>query len=531
MKQITEAKRGKRGAKAAVGAACVVLVLAAAYCALCAVAAGRDTFYPGYRINGVEVGGLSAGKVAEDLDAAMEQRKLSLRHGQTGEMLAEVSLAELGYTREVFEDEVRALLERQQSGPFLKQGAEYLRAVMNKRKVDGWYWPERNEAVYAATVERLAEELSVEAVEPGYVLEGQSIRFTRGQDGCRVDAAALEILRNTNLYPMLTAAEITPETVCAGEETDAQAVYEALAGEMVNAAYDSETDSITPERIGVDFDVEAARRALADAKAGETVTVDARVEYPTVTAEELESLLFRDVLGECRSTVTGEDGRVTNIRLSAAAINGHVLNPGDSFSYNQVVGKRTAARGYKEGPAYVNGKTVMELGGGICQTSSTLYLACLRADLQITERRNHGYVPAYVPWGMDSAVSWGTLDYCFVNNTDYPVKIVTEFDGKDLTVQLLGTNLDGRYAEVTFEVLSTTPWTKTEYVEDPSLAPGSEGVVMVEPYTGARVRTTHTIYDADGNVLDSHYEATSNYKMRNQVIHVPVGEIPVEAAS
>ena len=116
------------------------------------------------------------------------------------------------------------------------------------------------------------------------------------------------------------------------------------------------------------------------------------------------------------------------------------MNSGDVFSYNGVVGQRTAARGYQAAPAYVQGETVDEIGGGICQTSSTIYYAVLHTTLEIVERHAHMYSVGYVPDGMDATVYFGLSDFRFKNNTDYPVKIVTESYDKNglryLTVKL-----------------------------------------------------------------------------------------------
>ena len=111
-----------------------------------------------------------------------------------------------------------------------------------------------------------------------------------------------------------------------------------------------------------------------------------------------------------------------------------------------------------------------EIGGGICQTSSTLYLACLRSNLEITERYAHRYVPAYITAGMDATVSWGGPDYKFTNNSLYPIKIVTIYENNYLTVRILGTNVDGTSVKMTNEHLSTTPY-ETVYEDDPTLAP------------------------------------------------------------
>ena len=262
--------------------------------------------------------------------------------------------------------------------------------------------------------------------------------------------------------------------------------------------------------------MDEAQALLDAAEPGETVTVPAQVELPAVTAEELEQLLFRDVLGEARTHVGGTSARRSNVKLSAAAINGYVMNTGDVFSYNGVVGQRTAARGYKAAPAYVQGETVDEIGGGICQTSSTLYLACLRSNLSITERYAHRYVPAYITAGMDATVSWGGPDYKFTNDTLYPIKIVTKYENNYLTVQVLGTNVDGTSVKMTNEWLSTTPY-ETVYEDDPTLAPGTEKV-KTSPYTGYKYRTYRNVYDADGKLISSTYEATSDYKSRNRVI-------------
>ena len=200
------------------------------------------------------------------------------------------------------------------------------------------------------------------------------------------------------------------------------------------------------------------------------------------------------------------------------------MNTGDVFSYNEAVGKRTAERGFQAAPAYVKGETVDEIGGGICQVSSTLYYACLRGNLEITERYAHRYVPSYIDWGMDATVSWGGPDYKFTNDTLYPIKIQTSYQDGYITVRLLGTSIDGTYARMTNEVLSRTDW-ETEYREDAAVAPGTEQV-KVTPYTGYQVKSYRHVYDKDGNLISSAFEASSNYKVRNKVILRAPGQLP-----
>jgi vancomycin resistance protein YoaR len=287
---------------------------------------------------------------------------------------------------------------------------------------------------------------------------------------------------------------------------------------MKNATYDAATGSIVPEQRGADFDVSAAQAALDAAEPGETVTVPATIEYPTVTAENLKAVLFRDVLGSATTHVGGTSARISNVKLSAGTINGTVLNHGDVFSYNGTVGQRTAARGYQAAPAYVQGETVDEIGGGICQTSSTLYYACLLSNLEITERYAHRYIPAYIMAGVDATVSWGGPDYKFTNDTDYPIKIVTSYANNYLTVKILGTKTDDITVKMTNEQLSTTPYEVIEQ-EDNTLAPGTQ-TVKTTPYTGYKYKTYRNLYDGNGNLISTTYEDTSDYKSRNKVVLV-----------
>lgn len=115
--------------------------------------------------------------------------------------------------------------------------------------------------------------------------------------------------------------------------------------------------------------------------------------------------------------------RTTNLSLAAASINNIILQPGETFSFNQVVGKRTAARGYQEASVIVNNAYEDGLGGGVCQVASTLFNAVLLANLKPVERGNHSLMITYAPAGFDAAVMWPWLDFQFKNTQDYPVKI------------------------------------------------------------------------------------------------------------
>ena len=508
-------KTEKRGSKRPWMIAVVIAaVLVAAYLALCAYAGSLDTFYPNRHINGIDVGGLTVSEAQSALETRLPAQTITLVNEER-QLQTTLTVAELGYTAESFAGDAQFWMDAERDTPFLRRGWAYL-ATLSGHWPGGAHWPDMDEAVLTKTVARLTEVLTEPPADTSGELDGQTLRITKAHDGYAPESLRPLLSDIASYSQSGYTIPVTLETLPAQDLT-AQQLHDRLHGEMKNASYDAASGSIVPEQFGADFDVAAAQTALDGAVPGETVSVPAVIEEPEVTASDLKMLLFRDVLGEARTHVSGSAGRIGNVKLSAKLINGIVLNSGDTFSYNDSVGKRTEARGFKPAPAYVKGETVDEVGGGICQTSSTLYLACLLSNMEITERYAHRYVPAYIDWGMDATVSWGGPDYKFTNNSLYPVKIVTEYSKGYLTIKLLGTNIDGIRVKMTNEVLSKTPW-ETVYQEDSTMTPGSPDVVKVTPYTGYKVKTYQTIYDKNGSVIDSHFEAASDYKVRNKVV-------------
>ena len=500
-------------------------VLVLAYVGLCAYAGSLNTFYPNYHINGIAVGGMTVDQASRALAAELPEQAISLHCGDDpvklgwpSDSLPPVTLGELGYTEERCGAIAQRLFDQQKSLGFFSRGGRFLSAQFSSSG-DTVSDEDMDATVFQERVTQLAQELALEPQDTTYSIGENSISITKAVNGRSVkeDALAEALIHAIRTYgtqgeliAYISFAHFNPWNLTA------QAIHDEVAAEMKNAGYDPETKSITPERLGAEFDVDAAQKALDAAAPGETVEIPATIEYPRVTAEQLKGVLFRDVLGEARTKVGGTAARISNVKLSASSINGYVMNTGDVFSYNGVVGKRTAANGYQPAPAYVKGETVDEIGGGICQTSSTLYLACLRGNLEITERHAHRYIPAYIAAGMDATVSWGGPDYKFTNDTDYPIKIVTSYEGGYLTVKVLGTNATGITAKMTNEKLSTTDF-QVVYEDDPTLAPGTEKV-KTTPYTGSKWKTYRNLYDANGKLISSTYEDTSDYKARNKVI-------------
>lgn len=189
--------------------------------------------------------------------------------------------------------------------------------------------------------------------------------------------------------------------------------------------------------------IESVQQEITKALEPQQAPIVVPIEPEEVPEETEKPVIepYGTVLGTCTTSYSASNkNRSTNIRLAATAINGTVLQPGESFSFNQVVGKRTAARGYKVAGIFSGGKADTGIGGGICQVSSTLFNAALLSNMTITSRTSHGLAVSYLPAGRDATVSWGGPEFKFKNSLSYPVKITAGYDSIKgiLTINILG---------------------------------------------------------------------------------------------
>lgn len=301
---------------------------------------------------------------------------------------------------------------------------------------------------------------------------------------------------------------------------DLDAILKQYAVAPVDAKYDTTTFDVIDGANGCGFDVEAVRTKLEKTPYGERVEIPFDIIEPETTAQMLTDKLYRDTLGNHTATQSSSSSRQTNLRLACEAINGTILLPGQTFSYNETLGERTEEKGYKYGASYSGGETVTTIGGGICQVSSTLYYCCLQADLEIITRENHSYAPGYVPLGMDATVSWGYLDFSFRNNMDYPIRIDASADGGSTTVSLMGTDERDYYIDMEYVVTAYYKY-ETTYETLPSNNPKGykDGDYIVSPCSGYKVETYRCKYNKETKELISRdFEATSKFTKRDAVI-------------
>lgn len=190
------------------------------------------------------------------------------------------------------------------------------------------------------------------------------------------------------------------------------------------------------------------------------------------------------------------------------------MNPGEVFSFNDVVGERTAAKGYLPATVYVTGgASAEELGGGVCQVASSIYYCSLFLNLEQVHREPHMYAVSYVDYGMDATVYWGSIDYQFRNTLDYPIKIQANIDGGTVNITFWGAEELDFTVETDYKILETYPWTTVEELDETK--PVGYRQLVESPYTGYKVVAYITVKDLDGNVLDSR-EVYSTYRKRDQ---------------
>lgn len=513
-----EMPQTKRKGSGAVGIALGITaaLLVGGMAALCFYAASYDRVFPGVTLGDRSLSGLSQNQLRQTLTAdSLLSGEVVLTAG--GEELGRRTQKELGaYINSESLAGAAWSVGREEGGlGWIKNGWTMLTGLLgghNSSDLVVYY----DDDTLRQTAAEMAALFDQEQVDGSYELTEDGIYAVKPAEGRTLDQPAL-IRAITDLDGGAGTADAPFESV-PGRDLDLEAIALELNAEPSPARYDIPTGKVVDGRIGVSLDPQAAQFALDAAAPGERIRLPADVTYPSMTAQELEAVLFRDVLGSTSTWVGGTSIRRGNVKLAGESCNGVVLNDGDVFDYNAVVGKRTTDRGFGAAPAYVNGETVETVGGGICQVSSTIYYATLLANLEIVERYAHRYAPSYITWGMDATVSWGGPEFRFKNNTGYPIRLDVKYENNRITVDVVGTKTDDTYVKMTYKNLGDTPY-ETEYIETDELDWGTEQQKQ-SPYTGHQVVSYRNIYSGDGKLISSSKEANSNYKSRNEIIMV-----------
>jgi len=450
-------------------------------------------------VGGVEIGGLTKGEAKKALQAAFgeqfSQKTMEINFSEAGTVLEKLNIRYPANSLLISPEESHAKLD---AAAAVKAAYALGRTDLDgSRTMSLLPYLGLDEAAIRSVADSYAQQLAQLYQDSSYTIQGtapdvtnynestpcQTVTLFRGYPGIEIDANALynEILEGYNTGSFAVSYQ---GTVSAKKPVspDLDGLWEQTRLAPENPSVDLTSYQVIPGVHGYEFDLAEARQQFQNLAYGESALISLHYTDPEIADEDA---YFQDVLGHCETPHGDNENRNGNLRKACGMLDGLVLQPGQELSYNEALGPRTKELGWLPAPAYSGTKLVDSPGGGICQVSSTLYLASVYSELTIVERRNHGYPVSYIPLGMDATVSWGFADLKIRNDSPMPVKIQAEESDGYVRISILGTEtrdydvemsytVGGRYVRTymskidkeTGEVISKEPYALSGYMDD-----------------------------------------------------------------
>ena len=466
-------------------------------------------------IEGIEVGGLTKKeaeqKILEKIEKNVEQNIIVKTNDF--EYQFQLSQIEAKYdTNKAIEDAYSI----GRDGNIFKNNLEiFKRKIKNKNIEVGIDY---NQELLDNIINEIAVKIPGAVEKPSYCIEDKKLTITKGKAGNTINKEKFkeEVIKRLELEKQnepieLEIINVEPETI------DIDKIYSEVHKEAKNAYYTKDPFQVYPHVDGVDFDLEAAREMLKEDK--EEYVIDLKITTPEITTNKIGSEAFPDLLSTFSTKYDASNApRTTNLKLAMNKLNGVVVSPGETFSYNKTLGKRTAEAGYREAGGFAGGRVVQTLAGGICQISSTLYDAVVYANLEIVERHNHMFLAGYVGAGKDATVVYGAYDFKFKNTRKYPIMLKTSIGSGVARIDVFGIKEDVEYeVEISSKILSYTPF-KVVRENDSSLAPGKERVAQ-NGMNGCK-SITYKILKLNGKEVSRTVLSSDTYDPMNKIIKV-----------
>ena len=437
--------------------AIVILLVAVVYGTFSIMTEKSTTIAKGVYIKNIDVSGLTREQAKEKINnyiSSVIPEEIKLTHNGFETSLSTSQLSIYFNTDEA----VDMAYNIGKTGNIFQKNLTILQTRLSKTTIDPGFSIDMDQL--KKDLEDISSKLPDKIIESSCYIDGNNLIITKGKAGktVKVDDSAKYIkqaindLKIENNSLELLTEDSTPK------EIDLDAVYNEIHKEPVNAYYSQNPYVVHPSENGMDFSItlDEAKNMLKEEK--DEYIVPLKVLYPSVTTNMIGTEAFPDLLSEFSTKYAASNkNRTTNLILAAKKINGTVLMPGETFSYNKVVGARTIQAGYKEAPIYVSGRVEDGIGGGICQITTTLYNAVVYANLDIVERSNHQFVPSYAGPSRDATVVYGAIDFKFKNNRDYPIKITCSVSGGIANFKIWGLKSDNDYdVQITSRTTGTT---------------------------------------------------------------------------
>ena len=514
MKKMEGKKSKRKYAVIAVSLGIVLLVALFISTIFALVNINNENIISGVSISGIDVSGLSQEEAKGKLEAVYNEKKendIDLEHNEFETTLSP-ELMEVNYK---IDEAVESAVSIGKSKNIFKNNYDILGTLIGKRNIP--VEMTINEEATRQTIEDMNASLPDVLIDSSYSIEDDELIITKGKAGVKIDTdnllnqvkQKLNDLNDNENFIEIPVVNKEPEAI------DIDKIHSEVYKEPQNAYYTKDPFTVYPEVEGVDFDVEAAKELLKEDK--DEYVIKLTITKPEITLDEIGTEAFPDQLSTFTTRYDVSDvDRSTNLRLASEKINGTVLKPGETFSYNKTVGARTIAAGYKNAKVYESGKVVDGIGGGICQVSSTLYNAALLANLEIVERRNHQFVTSYVGAGRDATVVYGQTDFKFKNTRKYPIRIVVTTNAGILKISIFGIKEENEYTfKFNTKTVSSIPYT-TQYIEDSSLPAGTEKVE--QKGANGLITETYITKMLDGKVVSTELLSKDTYSAMTRII-------------
>lgn len=468
----------------------------------------------GVKIEGIDVSGLTREQAKEKLESIYSEKKkkdITLKYEDFETTIAPETL-ETNYNIEKATNE--AILVGK-SGNIITNNYGIFFALIGKKNIK--VETTINEEQTKQAIEDIQTNLPETIEEPDYYIENDKLIITPGKEGLKIltDKLLTEIKeQQKNINTNQETIEIPAEKAWPSK-VDIDKIHQDIYKKVQDAYITKDPIEVHPEVIGIDFNIEDAKKILEENK--EQYEIPLQITKPQVTLSNLGSEAFPEKISAYSTRYDGGDkDRSTNLEIACKKIDEKIVLPGETFSYNKTLGARTTKAGYKTAKVYENGAVVDGIGGGICQISSTLYNAVLKANMQTVERRNHQFITSYVPEGRDATVAYGVTDFKFKNTRKYAIKIKATASNGVATISIYGIKENPEY-NITFETktISTIPVTE-KYIEDNTIAEGTEEIKQ----KGANgcVTETYIIKSLNGQVVSKDLLSKDTYSAMQRII-------------
>lgn len=392
----------------------------------------------GVSIEGINISGLSKEEAKKKIQSEFIDKLDNTLYFQYGENVYALSLEQLN-VKYLLDKSIEQAYNIGRTGSIIQQDLRVLALKKHPEniKIDVSY----DEVTLDACIIDISAKLPEQVEQPSYYFENGELIITSGKIGkAALNDETKQIVHNAlneknynDVYFDIPTYDKYPDKI------DVEKIHSEIYKEVQDAYYTAEPRMVYPEETGIDFaeSIETVK-AQIEAEDKSEYTVALKFTPANVTLNDLGMDAFPDQLSTFSTWYIGSNNRYQNLVVAASKINGTVIMPGETFSYNSTVGERTIAAGFREATVFENNQAVSGLGGGICQVSTTLYNAVLFSNLEVVERTNHMFLSTYFTGGRDATVAWGSLDFKFKNNRNYPIKIVAGVANGGVHVSIYG---------------------------------------------------------------------------------------------